>query len=42
MVRPGGACPEWYALETDELTLFGWDYQLDDTSPGFDPGDVGV
>ncbi len=42
VVRPGGAHPEWYALETDELTLFGWDYQLDDTSPGLDPGDVGV
>jgi hypoxanthine phosphoribosyltransferase len=42
VVRPGGAHPEWHALETDELTLFGWDYQLDDTSPGLDPGDVGV
>ncbi|HYQ80874.1 MAG TPA: phosphoribosyltransferase family protein, partial [Anaeromyxobacteraceae bacterium] len=42
VVRPGGAHPEWYALETDELTLFGWDYQLDDTVPGLDPGEVGV
>lgn len=42
VVRPGGARPEWFAMETDELTLFGWDYQLDDTSPGIDPGEVGV
>jgi hypoxanthine phosphoribosyltransferase len=41
--RPGGARPDWFALETDELILFGWDYQLDGggTGPG-DPGDAGV
>jgi uncharacterized protein len=42
VVRPGGARPEWFALETDELTVFGWDYQLDESSPGFDPGETGV
>jgi len=42
VVRPGGARPEWFALETDELTVFGWDYQLDESSAGFDPGETGV
>lgn len=28
VVRPGGARPEWYAIETDALVVFGWDYQL--------------
>lgn len=45
--RPGGAKPDWFALETDQLILFGWDYQLDaaraaSADPGVDPGDVGV
>ncbi|MBK9518401.1 MAG: phosphoribosyltransferase [Anaeromyxobacter sp.] len=45
--RPGGASPDWFALETDQLILFGWDYQLDaggaaSADPGVDPGDVGV
>jgi uncharacterized protein len=44
VVRPGGARPEWYALETDELIVFGWDYQLDEASApaDVDPGEVGV
>ncbi len=42
VVRPGGARPEWFALETNELTVFGWDYQLDESSAGFDPGETGV
>jgi len=41
--RPGGARPDWHALETDQLVLFGWDYQLDAAgSAGLDPGEVGV
>jgi len=28
VIRPGGVRPEWHALETDELVVFGWDYQL--------------
>jgi hypoxanthine phosphoribosyltransferase len=50
VVRPGGVRPDFYALETDELVLFGWDYQLDQTDAGHgdlvddadDPGEVGV
>jgi hypothetical protein len=51
VVRPGGARPDFHALETDELVLFGWDYQLDqtdeidlgaDVADETDPGDVGV
>jgi hypoxanthine phosphoribosyltransferase len=41
--RPGGARPDWFAFETDELFLFGWDYDLQATgSAAADPGDVGV
>jgi hypoxanthine phosphoribosyltransferase len=41
--RPGGARPDWFAFETDELVLFGWDYDLQATgSLAFDPGEVGV
>jgi hypothetical protein len=39
VVRPQGARPEWFALETDELIVFGWDYQLDQA---IDPGEAGV
>jgi uncharacterized protein len=44
VVRPkGGARPDWSALETEELILFGWDYQLDEAGAGpEDPGEVGV
>jgi hypoxanthine phosphoribosyltransferase len=31
VVRPGGSRPDFHAVETDELVLFGWDYQLDQT-----------
>ncbi len=31
VARPGGARPDFHALETSELVLFGWDYQLDQT-----------
>jgi hypoxanthine phosphoribosyltransferase len=42
--RPrGGARPDFFALETEELVLFGWDYQLDAAGAGsVDPGEVGV
>jgi hypoxanthine phosphoribosyltransferase len=41
--RPGGARPDWHALETDQLILFGWDYQLEAAPAGMvDPGEVGV
>lgn len=43
VTRPRGARPDFAALETDELVLFGWDYQLDGTGAGsVDPGEVGV
>ncbi len=39
--RPDGSRPDFYALETDQLVLFGWDYQLDGAG-AVDPGEVGV
>jgi hypoxanthine phosphoribosyltransferase len=42
VARPRGARPDFAALETDELVLFGWDYQLDAGGGAVDPGDVGV
>ncbi len=39
--RPRGARPDFAALETDELVLFAWDYQLEGAGP-VDPGEVGV
>jgi hypoxanthine phosphoribosyltransferase len=46
VVRPrGGARPDFSVLETDELVLFGWDYQLDGSGGSggpVDPGEVGV
>jgi hypoxanthine phosphoribosyltransferase len=42
--RPDGSHPDYFALETDEIVVFGWDYQLhaDAGSEPGDPGDVGV
>lgn len=41
--RPAGAKPDWFAFETDELMLFGWDYELQATgSVDFDPNEAGV
>jgi hypoxanthine phosphoribosyltransferase len=42
--RPGRHRPDYGALETDEVVVFGWDYQLhgDGGEPGTDPGEVGV
>ena len=42
VVRPGGFSPDWHAVETDALVLFGWDYQLDAGGGPVDPGEVGV
>lgn len=44
VVRPEGHHADFYALETDELVVFGWDYQLHGGGgePGGDPGEVGV
>jgi hypothetical protein len=39
-LRPGGARPDWTAMETRDIVVFGWDYQFD-VSDG-DPGDTGV
>ncbi|HET8539048.1 MAG TPA: phosphoribosyltransferase family protein [Anaeromyxobacter sp.] len=39
VARPRGARPDFSAFATDELILFGWDYQLDAAD---DPGEVGV
>jgi hypoxanthine phosphoribosyltransferase len=43
VMRPGRSRPDFFALETDDLVVFGWDYAL--LAPGSgsgDPGDVGV
>jgi hypothetical protein len=43
LVGRRGARPDFMALETDELILFAWDYQLDTAGGGpEDPGEVGV
>ncbi len=42
VVRPGGSRPEWFALETAQLIVFPWDYQLDASGPHGDPGSMGV
>ena len=43
VARPRGARPDFTAFATDELMLFGWDYQLDAAGSGpDDPGEVGV
>jgi uncharacterized protein len=43
VARPRGARPDFAAFATDELILFGWDYQLDAAGSGHDdPGEVGV
>jgi hypoxanthine phosphoribosyltransferase len=42
VARPRGARPDFAAFATDELMLFGWDYELSATSGSVDPGEVGV
>jgi adenine/guanine phosphoribosyltransferase-like PRPP-binding protein len=41
VLRPGGATPDWHALETSDVTIFGWDYRLAGGGPD-DPGDAGA
>jgi hypoxanthine phosphoribosyltransferase len=42
VARPRGARPDFAAFETDELVLFGWDYELQGAVGPIDPGEVGV
>jgi hypoxanthine phosphoribosyltransferase len=44
VVRPDGSRPDFHALETKDLVVFGWDYQLHGSGVAgpTDPGDVGV
>jgi hypoxanthine phosphoribosyltransferase len=45
VLRPGGARPDWHAIATADVTVFGWDYQFhtgDAGEGGSDPGDTGV
>ena len=41
-LRPGGARPDWCALETRDVVVFGWDYQIHASGTDGDPGDTGV
>jgi hypoxanthine phosphoribosyltransferase len=41
-LRPGGARPDWSALQTTDVVVFGWDYQVGESGSGGDPGDAGV
>jgi hypoxanthine phosphoribosyltransferase len=42
VVRPGKNHGDFHALETSDIVVFGWDYQLDDGHGDADPGDAGV
>ncbi|HEY7726596.1 MAG TPA: phosphoribosyltransferase family protein [Anaeromyxobacteraceae bacterium] len=44
VMRPRGNRPDFHTMETDDLVVFGWDYQLQAPggASGSDPGDVGV
>jgi len=44
VMRPGRSKPDFYAIRTDQLVVFGWDYQLhaDPGAAPVDPGEVGV
>lgn len=42
VLRPGGARPDFHALETGQVAIFGWDYQFHAGNPDGDPGDAGV
>lgn len=43
VVRPDGNHADFFALETKDLIVFGWDYQLHGGPAGaIDPGEVGV
>ncbi len=41
--RPGGSRPDWCAVETAELVVFAWDYQMEHFAGAVgDPGETGV
>jgi len=41
--RPGRSRPDWFAVETAELVVFGWDYQMEQFAGAVgDPGETGV
>lgn len=44
VMRPGRSEPDFHAIRTDQLVVFGWDYQLhaDPGAAPVDPGEVGV
>jgi hypoxanthine phosphoribosyltransferase len=42
VLRPGGARPDFHALASGDLVVFGWDYQFHGGGDGGDPGDTGV
>jgi len=43
VVRPRGSRPDWFSLETEEVIVFPWDYQVGfGGAHGDDPGAVGV
>ena len=44
VVRPSGSHSDFYAVETNDVVVFGWDYQLhgDGGAGTGDPGEVGV
>jgi hypothetical protein len=43
VARPTGFKPDWFALETAQLVVFPWDYQLGESvGPAGDPGAMGV
>jgi hypoxanthine phosphoribosyltransferase len=42
VARPAGKRPDFHALETKDVVVFGWDYQLQGGTGTSDPGEVGV
>jgi hypoxanthine phosphoribosyltransferase len=42
VVRPTANRSDFHALDTTDVIVFGWDYQLHGGAGGGDPGDVGV
>ncbi len=42
VLRPGAARPDWHAVRTGDVVVFGWDYQLEHAAGGGDPGETGV
>ena len=44
VMRPDGSRPDFHAIETSDVVVFGWDYQLTGGGPAGpgDPGEIGV